>query len=1043
MNCLPKIDYKVFEELGKGGFATVYKATRKIDNLEVACKMIDRKKIQKTSLQHRMQTRGTMHERLKSEIEIHSRLKHPHIVDLLNYFEDENYVYLILELCHKGDLEKYLKSKKVLSENETRIYIKQVIEGLQYLHGHGILHRDIKLQNLLLTENHDIKIADFGLAKKVETRDEKNHTMCGTPNFLSPEIAMRSAHSFETDVWSLGILISTLLTGRPPFDTENILSTLSRVAKVDYELPSSLSEEAQDLINNILQKQPENRLTLAQVKEHPFFSKEYSRHSSTYERSYEKLFLTMGPDASVDSGLGASSVRSGYSRPSILSQNPPSTYDKTYPANLYTANPMSPSSSQQPSYFNRSKTPHDLLDNVYPATSTPVVHSSSNIMYQNSTTPSQPIKARRSPSLDIRRNGSEWTATNNNNTNDTNRPDSASSSLVSRDSGLPRSDLKSSRDYSAKSSGAESSKYSSSYRNGLASPSLSSVSGAQSIRSTRSNAASNEQQQQTSMTTEGMRPPAANLDDSCEHHNIHEVLQQLNTQRLRPLRQATRSVIMSILENGEVVLESTRTKGTKKRIIDVFRISTDGNKIISYVPNSRHGSPIGDYPPPLPKDKGAYLEYEFDNLPSAYWKKYQYALKFVNLVRSRTHKVVLHTPEAKCVLMETAVDFEVNFVCGVKIMIYRDGFKLDDPLKIKLSNGVDGSTTILDYERAITPNLSGTGHFAPELQKMLENSFKYYKYCLSKDRLLEDDQHLFPYIQTFPVIFGKRSTSACSIGRSLSQQFGSSSTVNELGLPLTSSNGGGAGGGGSNTSPTSTLYTSGHALPIRRTFASDSDIRRSQNTNNSTSATSSNQILNNNIPSSSTSSLIQNIPSSSTRATHAVLYQPQYSTTSTTDQQIAIKPHTYRAIPMQQHQQYSVTQLPPSSSSSSLSRLGNSNSNTNFPSTTSLNSTASGSTTTAPATTPFKKNVHGVGSICQQHNGDVEIQFIDGSLMRLTVNLDEEQIYTDSNGKRYYFDRFGQREIPDVVKQKLFLIQKYKLFDSLTLNNNNNNNNQK
>ncbi|CAF1567423.1 unnamed protein product, partial [Didymodactylos carnosus] len=175
-------DYSVYHELGRGGFATVHKAIRIYDKLEVACKMIDRLKIQQqTTTQHRL-----MHKRLKNEIEIHSRLKHPNIVDLFNYFEDQKYVYLILELCQYGDLEKYLKIKRTLNENETRVYVKQVIEGLQYLHDHGILHRDIKLQNLLLTENYNIKIADFGLAKKVETIDEKNHTMCGTPNFLSP-----------------------------------------------------------------------------------------------------------------------------------------------------------------------------------------------------------------------------------------------------------------------------------------------------------------------------------------------------------------------------------------------------------------------------------------------------------------------------------------------------------------------------------------------------------------------------------------------------------------------------------------------------------------------------------------------------------------------------------------------------------------------------------------------------------------------------------------------------------------------------------------
>ncbi|CAF4403485.1 unnamed protein product, partial [Adineta steineri] len=107
------------------------------------------------------------------------------------------------------------------------------------------------------------KIADFGLAKQLPSkREQTNETMCGTPNYISPEIASRNPHSFATDVWSLGILIATLLTGRPPFDTDTVHGTLSKVTQEKYELPTTFSDEAQDLVNNTLRKRPEDRPTI-------------------------------------------------------------------------------------------------------------------------------------------------------------------------------------------------------------------------------------------------------------------------------------------------------------------------------------------------------------------------------------------------------------------------------------------------------------------------------------------------------------------------------------------------------------------------------------------------------------------------------------------------------------------------------------------------------------------------------------------------------------------------------------------------------------
>ena len=133
-----------------------------------------------------MQT-GGMVTRVRKEVEIHSRLKHPSILELYNYFEDDTYVYLVLEICDHGELYTYLKSVSTkLNESEVCHYMKQVIQGLLYLHSHGILHRDLTLANLLLSGDMNVKIGDFGLATQLTVPDEKHFTMCGTPNYISP-----------------------------------------------------------------------------------------------------------------------------------------------------------------------------------------------------------------------------------------------------------------------------------------------------------------------------------------------------------------------------------------------------------------------------------------------------------------------------------------------------------------------------------------------------------------------------------------------------------------------------------------------------------------------------------------------------------------------------------------------------------------------------------------------------------------------------------------------------------------------------------------
>jgi polo-like kinase 4 len=128
-----------------------------------------------------------MSARVANEVEIHWQLRHPSILELLTYFEDSTNVYLVMELCPNGELFKFIQTRqRPLSESEARKVLEEVVEGLKYLHGHGIIHRDLKLSNLLLTKDLGVKIGDFGLAVKLEHPGGEQKTMCGTPNYISP-----------------------------------------------------------------------------------------------------------------------------------------------------------------------------------------------------------------------------------------------------------------------------------------------------------------------------------------------------------------------------------------------------------------------------------------------------------------------------------------------------------------------------------------------------------------------------------------------------------------------------------------------------------------------------------------------------------------------------------------------------------------------------------------------------------------------------------------------------------------------------------------
>ncbi|KAJ8287200.1 hypothetical protein GJAV_G00048830 [Gymnothorax javanicus] len=193
-----------------------------------------------------------------------------------HHFEDKDNIYILLEYCSRRSLAHILKARKVLTEAEVRYYLRQIVSGIKYLHEQEILHRDLKLGNFFINESMELKVGDFGLAAKLEPLENRRRTICGTPNYLSPEVLNKLGHGCESDIWALGCVMYTMLLGRPPFETTNLKETYRCIREARYSMPSSLSSSAKLLISSMLSKCPEDRPSLDDILLHDFFGQGYT-----------------------------------------------------------------------------------------------------------------------------------------------------------------------------------------------------------------------------------------------------------------------------------------------------------------------------------------------------------------------------------------------------------------------------------------------------------------------------------------------------------------------------------------------------------------------------------------------------------------------------------------------------------------------------------------------------------------------------------------------------------------------------------------------
>jgi len=191
------------------------------------------------------------------------------------YFEDKENVYILLDICHNQSLSDLVRRRKRLHEVEARYYIYQLVKACEYIHTKKVIHRDLKLGNLFLTDRMQLKVGDFGLAAQVFYPGEKKKTVCGTPNYLAPEVLdANGGHSYEVDYWSIGVILYTMLYGRPPFESQDVKQTYKKIKAVQYSFPDhvTVGYHAKDFIKLCLIAAPENRMNLAEMLQHDFLS---------------------------------------------------------------------------------------------------------------------------------------------------------------------------------------------------------------------------------------------------------------------------------------------------------------------------------------------------------------------------------------------------------------------------------------------------------------------------------------------------------------------------------------------------------------------------------------------------------------------------------------------------------------------------------------------------------------------------------------------------------------------------------------------------
>lgn len=263
-NCPPtSLDYyRLVKMIGKGAFGKVYLGVHLLTGENVALKSIEKQYMKDEASKRK----------IFQEVLILKRCHHKNIIRLLEVFENKKYLFIVQEYASQGDLLGYVKEKGRLTESEAKGIFKQIAHGVQHCHQQSILHRDIKLDNILLDKNMVVKICDFGVSRFVK-KGQMINEQCGTPAYIAPEIIQDKGYEGSyADLWSMGVLLYAMITGTVPFRANTLDDLHYAIIDGTYSCPNYLSEEAKDLISRFLKVNPYARIDINEVDKHPWFN---------------------------------------------------------------------------------------------------------------------------------------------------------------------------------------------------------------------------------------------------------------------------------------------------------------------------------------------------------------------------------------------------------------------------------------------------------------------------------------------------------------------------------------------------------------------------------------------------------------------------------------------------------------------------------------------------------------------------------------------------------------------------------------------------
>ena len=269
--------------IGKGAFGEVWKVSHKMTGKIYVIKVMDKSSIKGEKLI----------DQINREIEIMYKLNHPHIIKLINHFEDDEKLYLLMPYASKGQLYSLLKRQVRFDQRTAAQYMREVIEAVRYIHSFSpkIIHRDIKPENLLLDDNYRVLLSDFGWSNFLDD-NEFRKTFCGTPEYLSPEMVKKSGHNEMVDIWALGVLMFEFLAGYAPFSGSTPKELYSNIKKLKIHWPDDFPPLAKNLITKILKLNPSERLNINEILDHAWFTQNPPlRHVLTNYLTNEKDIL--------------------------------------------------------------------------------------------------------------------------------------------------------------------------------------------------------------------------------------------------------------------------------------------------------------------------------------------------------------------------------------------------------------------------------------------------------------------------------------------------------------------------------------------------------------------------------------------------------------------------------------------------------------------------------------------------------------------------------------------------------------------------------